>query len=940
MLTAATLHRVVSCDKQTCLEAARRRETHIHTCRFVLATHTHAHTQDNFTTAHPTSPQLNLTEYSAAQHRLQYRQRHTLRLFYKGYFFGCFRHTSTMSVIGIDLGFKTSLVAAPRGGGIEVLANEYSQRTTASVVAFAGKRRVLGEGGRQNMVMNFKNTIYGFKHLIGRQYKDADVQAELALRPVRHQEMPDGTVGFKIQYRDEQVVVSVLQVVSMLLVQLKANAEAAMGTKVTDCVVGVPYHFTDNQRHALLDACRIAGLNCLRLFNETAAVALTYGIYKQDLPAEGEAPRRVVFVDVGHSQLQISCCAYNKGKLSVLLSKTAMVGGRDLTRVIFDHLCEEIKEKKKLDVKSNARAKIRLETECDKLKHLMSANSTRIPLNVECLMEDTDVSSAMDRETFEGLAAPVLAKIEATVKEFVEALAALKEPVSIADIYAVEVVGGSVRVPAIKAILKSILQKELGTTLNSDEAVARGCALQGAIQSPTFRVRDFAVADRISYGIELNWPSESDPTDQEPQGTIFQANSKANVSKIISFSRAAAFDLVATYAEPSLVPGGEKLVGRFTVQDVVPSYDNKPQKVKVKVKLNEHGTFNVDSATLYEKLPPAEGEEAAAPASDDGPAPMEAEPAAPEGDAASPPDVEMKDAEPAAAGDAAAATEGKPAEDKPAEQPTKKKAKTTKTKALPIAVVKPGTRTESEVQALIEQENEFAANDRQEVEKGAAKNALEEYVYDIRDKLSTILEAYITEAQRETFGKELSATEDWLYEDGEDQPKSVYVQRLSELRKVGDPVAGRAQEADTRPAALEKLQRTVVRFEKFLSEYAAGNEKYNHLDATDVDKVKGWVNAKRTWLNEKSAAQSKLAKHDTPVLLTSELESAVTELEALCNPIVNKTKPPPPKEEPAAEPAAAPAGDGDQPMPDAEAAPAADADAPAADDAPAPMDLD
>lgn len=207
--------------------------------------------------------------------------------------------------------------------------------------------------------MNFKNTIGGFKRLIGRQYKDADVQVrclsfvsinsyqeELSQWGYRHQELPDGTVGVVVNFLGNDRVLSIVQVVAMYIVKLREFAELNLKTKVClssflsdyfsvldiargfvddveftfqvpSGVIGVPVWFNDAQRFAMLDACRVANFDCLKLFNETSAVALAYGIYKQDLPAEGETPRRVVFVDFGHSQLQMSACELVKGKLTV-----------------------------------------------------------------------------------------------------------------------------------------------------------------------------------------------------------------------------------------------------------------------------------------------------------------------------------------------------------------------------------------------------------------------------------------------------------------------------------------------------------------------------------------------------------------------------------------------------------------------------------------------
>jgi len=329
-----------------------------------------------------------------------------------------------MSVIGIDFGYLTSTIAAPRKGGIEVLLNEYSKRQTASCVSLCEKNRELGDAGQQKLNMNYKNTLAVFKHLLGRQFKDEFVQKSLAALPVKTVQMEDGTVGFNVKYMNEDRVFNVIQVVGMLFTKMRTIAEKELGNKVTDCCVGVPTYFNDQQRHALVAATKLAGLD-VKLFNETTAVALAYGIYKKDLPVpnidatgkETATPRRVVFVDVGHSMTQLSYVDFYQGKLEVKSVVSDLIGGQDLDKILFEHFADEIKKTKKLDIRSNPRATIRLFNECQKLKKLMSANATPCPLNVECIMDDTDVSGKMARAEFEELAADFFTRFEANTRK-------------------------------------------------------------------------------------------------------------------------------------------------------------------------------------------------------------------------------------------------------------------------------------------------------------------------------------------------------------------------------------------------------------------------------------------------------------------------------------------------------------------------------------------
>jgi molecular chaperone DnaK (HSP70) len=209
-----------------------------------------------------------------------------------------------MSVIGVDLGFQSALFAAPRGGGIDVLLNDYSMRQTPAFVNFGEKQRFQGVAAHQKFGSHFRSTVFAMKRLIGRKYADPDVQAELKQVFFEHCEMLNGRVGIVINQGDEKLTLSVEQVQANFLLKLQECASKELGdAKVVDCVIGVPCYYTDEQRQAMAEAVKIAQMNCLSLMNETTAVALAYGIYKQDLPEETATPRRVIFVDFGHSQL-------------------------------------------------------------------------------------------------------------------------------------------------------------------------------------------------------------------------------------------------------------------------------------------------------------------------------------------------------------------------------------------------------------------------------------------------------------------------------------------------------------------------------------------------------------------------------------------------------------------------------------------------------------
>lgn len=194
-----------------------------------------------------------------------------------------------------------------------------------------------------------------------------------------------------------------------------------LSAKVVDCVISVPVYMTDAERRAILDSAQVAGLNCLKLMNETTAVALTYGLYNSNLPDVNEKPHVVVFVDMGYTHVQASAVAFNKGKLRVLATTyDNNLGGRDFDRILMDYFQQDFKQRYKVDAYSNTRARLRLRAECEKLKKLMSSNSSPIPLNIECFMNDIDVSGKMKREDFEKMSEHLLARVKKTLQDLLQ----------------------------------------------------------------------------------------------------------------------------------------------------------------------------------------------------------------------------------------------------------------------------------------------------------------------------------------------------------------------------------------------------------------------------------------------------------------------------------------------------------------------------------------
>lgn len=782
-----------------------------------------------------------------------------------------------MSVVGIDVGFQNCYIAVARSGGIETVANEYSDRCTPACVSLASKNRLIGNAAKSQAVTNFKNTVHGFKKFHGRPFDDSFVQTEKPKLPYSLQKLPNGNTGIKVRYLEEDKVFTAEQITGMLLTKLKETAENALKKPVVDCVISVPGFFTDAERRSVFDASQIAGLNCLRLINDTTAVALAYGIYKQDLPTTEEKPRNVVFVDMGHSSYQVSVTAFNKGKLKVLSTAfDPYLGGRNFDEALVDYFCEEFKCKYKLNVKENPRALLRLHQECEKLKKLMSANSSDLPLNIECFMNDIDVSSKMNRGHFEDLCAQHLMRVEAPLKAALE-----QSKLSRDDVYSVEIVGGATRIPAIKDKISKFLGKEVSTTLNADEAVARGCALQCAILSPAFKVREFSITDVVPFPITLRWKSPTE--DGLGECEVFSKNHAAPFSKVITFHKKEPFELEAFYSSPQDLPYPDRRIGCFSVQNVLPQPDGDSSKVKVKVRVNVHGIFSVSSASLIEKLK-GESEDMQ----------IDTDPVQNEGRREEQSKMQMEQEGQSQSlqqnEDSSCSKEGSACEKQDTAAGENKHKD--KVKSIDLPIVANIRQLDSDVLSnFVEYERQMIIQDKLVKEQNDSKNAVEEYVYDLRDKLCGVYEKYVTEEDSNRLSVMLEDTENWLYEEGEDQPKDVYVAKLEALKRLGQPIQDRHREQEDRPRAFEQLGKKLQLYMKTVDSYRQRDEQYSHLSAEEMSTVEKCVHEAMGWMNSMMNAQNKLALTHDPIVKVADIISKIQELEDVCSPVANRPKP-------------------------------------------------
>nr|XP_010915054.1 heat shock 70 kDa protein 14 [Elaeis guineensis] len=818
-----------------------------------------------------------------------------------------------MSVVGFDVGNESCIVAVARQRGIDVVLNDESKRETPAIVCFGEKQRFVGTAGAASSMMNPKNSVSQIKRLLGRKFSDPELQRDLQSLPFLVTEGPDGFPLIHARYLGEQRTFTPTQVLAMVLSDLKSIAEKNLGAAVVDCCIGIPAYFTDLQRRAVLDAATIAGLHPLRLFHETTATALAYGIYKTDLPENDQL--NVAFVDVGHASMQVCVAGYKKGQLKILAhAYDESLGGRDFDEVLFKHFAAKFKEEYKIDVYQNARACLRLRAACEKLKKMLSANP-EAPLNIECLMDEKDVKGFIKREEFEQISAPILQRVKGPLEK-----ALLEAGLTTENIHAVEVVGSGSRVPAIIKILMEFFGKEPRRTMNASECVARGCALQCAILSPTFKVREFQVHDSFPFSIALSWKgpapdSQNVAMENQQSSVVFPKGNLIPSVKALTFYRSSTFTVDVMYADV----GDLQVPAKISSYTIGPFKSSKGEraKLKLKVRLNLHGIVSIESAIMLEE------EEVEVPVSDAKEPSKEATKM--ETDETSDPsrtenDENMQDVKTAAENSGAGVENGAPeAEEKPVQMETDAKVEVPKKKVkktnIPVSELVYGGMLAEDLQKAVEREFEMALQDRVMEETKDKKNAVEAYVYDMRNKLYDKYQDFVTATEKDELIAKLQEVEDWLYEDGEDETKGVYVAKLEELKKQGAPIEERYKEWTERGPAIDQL---IYCISSFREAALSKDPKFDHIDIADKQKVVNECAEAETWLREKKQQQDALPKHATPVLLCADVRRKAETLDRFSRPIMTKPRPPPakPQTPPPAETAAPPEANEQQPQGD------------------------
>ena len=720
------------------------------------------------------------------------------------------------------------------------------------MIAFGEHERLIGDSAVAQIRSNFKNTIQYSNRFIGlnseckEQIEEESryISSKFSLTDNKKIEFNVINRGEVLNLTSEQIYAAYLKKIKKLFCHEDENV---------DVVLSVPPYYTSIERQAILDACKIAKINCIRLLNENTAISLAYGFFRRQ--EFNETPKNIWFVDIGHGKTTCTISSFTNKNVNILShASNRNLGGRKFDQLIFEVLSNEFNKKYGCDPRKAPKARLRMLDTIEKTRKILSANSES-SINVECLLEDNDLHRNITREELEVLIQPHIEDIKRVWEQALKD-SKLKE----SDIDCVELVGEATRMPIMKKVIEETFKKDTSfRTINSSEWVARGCSLMAAMILPQFHVAKFEIHEANSFDIDVSWSVSNNNMKTK---TLFTKNSSFPSVKSLTFDgRSEPMDVGISYhSMDGIVDGLPQLLARYRIEPPAPKEEKF--SLKLRIQLDQNGIPALDTAEFLEEYIEIKK------------IPTKAQSSAP----------------------AAPSTEDNKEGDKPAPEAEQtyeeKEVKKTRSTEILFKFEHHGFGAQ-QINEYTNLEDDMCKFDNAVLEVKIMRNHLETYVYDMRAAIDTYgnLKDYIKEGDKAPFLNLLNQTEQWIYDEGENAAKNVYQEKLDYLKKLGEPCKNRYKFHDSFPSKLKDFQDVLAN----IYQNAVDIPEDSHITKEEREALIKLWEENTNWLGNSLTVQESLPKYEDPAIDLSEFDQRKSILQDLANKTLNK--PAPKKEE-------------------------------------------